>query len=85
MNRFFKYIIIATFLIFFIHSSIKEVGIKQFDKQLACMMHCNLKQLQCYGYIEKFVYDGTTESAALLNQEEYMVCFEPKREIDEFL
>jgi hypothetical protein len=84
MNKYIKYIIFIS-LILLIPFASKKIAVKEIDKRFVCMNHCNLHGLQCYGYIEKSIYDGNDEKSKLLNQEEYMVCFEPKEEIDALL
>jgi len=84
MARYIKYIIFIA-LMFLTPLASKKITVKRIDKQFACMNHCNLHGLQCYGYIEKSIYDGNNEEAKLLNHEEYMVCFEPKEEFGPML
>jgi hypothetical protein len=82
MVRFVKYFVVIG-LIFLIPISVKPV--KPVNKKLACVNYCNLHGLQCYGYIEKSIYDGNKETDKLLNTEEFMVCFEPKQEFESLL
>ena len=58
---------------------------KPISRQVVCMNYCNLRGLQCYGYIEKSIYDGTNESDKLIDKQEFMVCFEPKTELEPLL
>lgn len=82
MVRFIKYFV-AIGLIFLVPVSVRTA--KPVNKKLACLNYCNMQGLQCYGYIEKSVYDGDREIDKLLSNEEFMVCFEPKQEFDSLL